>query len=257
MFDRESFLAEFDRRGWVLVEDALDEELIRRCRDVLDWAIEEENRYHGSADHPDYGMLQCCAMYDRAFIEILERESVIRPFEAILGDGCIVYAYTSSSLPPSGVNFATRIHVDCPRLIPGYPTNMGVILPLDDFTEDNGATWFLPGSHTRRDMPSDDEFFASAERLTAKAGSAWFFNTRLWHSAGLNTTDRWRHSTTINMCRPYMKQRLDLPRLLAGTDLAGVSEVALQKLGFFAQPPTSLDEYYAPPEKRTFRQRYE
>lgn len=257
MFDRDLFLADFDRRGCVLVEDALDEELVGRCRDALAQAIDDATRYHGTADHQDYGMVQCCAMYDRVFIDLLTLEAVMRPFEAVMGNGCIVYAYTSSSLPPKAPNFATRIHVDCPRLIPGYLTNMGVILPLDDFTEENGATWFLPGSHTRPDAPSEDEFFSSAERLTAHAGSAWFFNTRLWHSAGLNTTDRWRHATTINMCRPYMKQRLDLPRLLADTDLAGVSEAALQKLGFFAQPPTSLDEYYAPPEKRTFRQRYE
>jgi hypothetical protein len=54
-----------------------------------------------------------------------------------------------------------------------------------------------------------------------------------------------------------MKQRIDIPRLLVDTDLEGVTDNALQKLGFHAQPPTSLDEFYAPPEKRTFRQRYE
>ena len=59
------------------------------------------------------------------------------------------------------------------------------------------------------------------------------------------------------MGRPLMKQRLDIPRMMANMDLAGVSDVALQKLGFLAQVPASLDEYYAPPEQRKYRQSVE
>ena len=81
----------------------------------------------------------------------------------------------------------------------------------------------------------------------------------MWHSGGKTTTDRWRHSATLNMCRPYMKQRLDIPKIMtkSGVDLTGVSEKAMQKMGFYAQVPESLDEYYQPPEKRKFRQKTE
>ena len=51
-----------------------------------------------------------------------------------------------------------------------------------------------------------------------------------------------------------MKQRLDIPRMLAGRDLSGLPDRVLQKLGFFSQVPASLDEYYAPPEKRKYKQ---
>jgi ectoine hydroxylase-related dioxygenase (phytanoyl-CoA dioxygenase family) len=257
MLDRTAYLNELDDRGCVLIERLLSEDLVQRCRNALEKAIESEAGYHGTTDYADYGMIQCCPMYDRVFIDLLDLPDLMTPIEDVLGDGCIVYSYASSSLPPGGTNFAARIHVDCPRLIPGYLTNMGVVVLLDDFTEENGATWFLPGSHNRIDPPGEQEFYANAGRLVAPAGSAWFVNPRVWHAAGINTTDRWRHSIGINMCRPYMKQRIDLPRLLVDTDLEGVTDNALQKLGFHAQPPTSLDEFYAPPEKRTFRQRYE
>jgi ectoine hydroxylase-related dioxygenase (phytanoyl-CoA dioxygenase family) len=256
-FDRESFRAEIEERGCLLVETLLDEDLVRRCRAALETAIDAEAGYHGTTDYADYGMIQCCPMYDRVFIDLLDIDDLIAPINELLGSGSIVYSYASSSLPPGGTNFAARVHVDCPRLIPGYLTNMGVVVLLDDFTEENGATFYLPGSHTRTGPPGRDEFFSHAEQLVAPAGSAWFVNPRVWHAAGTNTTDRWRHSIGVNMCRPYMKQRIDIPRLLAGADLEGVTDNALQKLGFHAQPPTSLDEYYAPPENRTFRQRYE
>ena len=56
------------------------------------------------------------------------------------------------------------------------------------------------------------------------------------------------------MCRPCMKQRLDIPRAMAHLDLSGVPERALQKLGFHAQVPACYDEYYVPPAERKFKQ---
>jgi ectoine hydroxylase-related dioxygenase (phytanoyl-CoA dioxygenase family) len=54
-----------------------------------------------------------------------------------------------------------------------------------------------------------------------------------------------------------MKQRLDIPRAMAHLDVAGMPARARQKLGFDAQVPASYDEYYAPPEKRKFKQKAE
>lgn len=257
MFDRDKFQSEFEANGSAVVEDVLTEDYVQQAKRDLEKAIEQEAQYHGGTDYGDYGMVLCCAMYSRAFLELFENERLLEPFNLMLGPGCVVYANTSSSMPPGASNFSRRVHVDCPRFVPDYMTNMGATILLDDFTEENGATRYLPGSHRSPEKPSDEEFARDSQRLIAKAGSAWYFNGRLWHAGGNNTTDRWRHAVTINMARPYIKQRLDIPRLLEGVDLGGVSDVALQKLGFFAQVPASLDEYYAPPEKRKFRQPYE
>jgi len=250
-------LETLDRDGYLVVPGVLPADTVARLRADLVLAIEKEAAYHGGTDYPDFGMVLVCSMYGCSFIDVLAHEELMRPMHLALGEGCIIYAYTSSSMPPGRSNYSYRIHVDSPRLIPGYETNMGMMLLLDDFTERNGATWVLPGSHRRREPPDPEHFFAQAKRFIAAAGSACYFSARLWHSGGKNETDRWRHSTTINMCRPYMKQRLDIPRMMKGIDLTGVGERSLQKLGFFAQVPESLDEYYLPPGKRTFRQKPE
>ena len=257
MADREQLRRAFETDGYVVVEDVLSPDFVARARRELERAIDLEVDYHGTSDYRDFGMVLLCALYGGCFLELFANERFLAPFNAVLGDGCIVYAYTSSSMPPGKANYSSRIHVDSPRIIPGYVTNVGATIPLDDFTEDNGATWFLPASHLRAEAPSEEEFYLSARRFVARAGSVWFFNARTWHAGAANKTAAWRHALTVNMCRPWMKQRLDIPRAMAHLDLSGVSAGVLQKLGFHAQVPASYDEYYAPPELRKYRQQVE
>lgn len=255
---RENFLHAIESQGYAIVPDIVPRHLLAPLRSDLESAInEEEAQLRGRYPATHYGMVLICSLYGGALLKVIEANSLMQPFEWLLGEGCIIYAYTSSSMPPGAGNYSNRIHVDCPRMIPGYITNAGATILLDDFTERNGATWFLPGSHTRLEAPGEDEFYRDAARVIAPAGSVFYFNARLWHAGGHNETAAWRHAITINMCRPFMKQRIDIPRAMAHMDLSGVSEKALQKLGFFSQVPANYEEFYAPPERRKFRQQPE
>ncbi len=256
-FDPDRFARDIRDEGYAILPNVLPPEYIERAKRDLAAAIEREAEYHGGRDYKDYGMVMLCSLYGPTFTDLFEIETLRKPIHAVLGEGSIVYAYTSSSMPPGGGNLASRIHVDCPRLIPNYLTNLGVTILLDGFTEQNGATWFLPRSHGETEAPTAERFYAEGRRVLAPAGSAFFFNARLWHAGGKNHTDGWRHALTLNMCRPYMKQRIDIPRAMSHLDTAGLPPHARQKLGFDAQVPASYDEYYAPPEQRKFKQRAE
>ena len=255
--DLQTFAQSIRDDGYCIVENVLTPEFTLQTKKELGIAIEKEMEYHGTSDYSDYGMVLLCSLYGGNFIKLFDNTRLTDRIEAVLGEGSIVYAYTSSSMPPGKTNYSRRIHVDSPRIIPGYITNLGVTVALDDFTEDNGATFFLPKSHTLEEPPTEEYFYKHAKRFIAKAGSVWFFNARIWHAGGDNKTSQWRHGLTLNMCRPYMKQRIDIPRAMANMDLSSVSEKALQKLGFLAQTPANYDEYYVAPEKRKYRQKYE
>ncbi len=254
MFDKDKFREDIMTQGYAIVENILSPDFIARAKTELENAIKKEVEYHKTNQYSDFGMVLLCSLYGGAFIELFDNNKLTDAFNAVLGDGCIVYAYTSSSMPPNKSNYSNRLHVDSPRLIPGYVTNMGATILLDDFTEENGATWFLPYSQNTLEKPAEEEFYKNGKRVIAKAGSVWFFNARIWHAGGNNLTNKWRHALTINMCRAYMKQRIDIPRAMSHMDLGNVSQQALQKLGFLAQVPASYDEYYVSPEKRKFKQ---
>jgi hypothetical protein len=82
-----------------------------------------------------------------------------------------------------------RLHVDFAADQHGWPM-LGFIYMVDAFTEDNGATRFIPGSQGWENLP---ECF-SLTPACGPAGSVVVFNGSVWHGHGPNQTDRPRRS---------------------------------------------------------------
>jgi ectoine hydroxylase-related dioxygenase (phytanoyl-CoA dioxygenase family) len=246
-------LDDIARDGFTVVENVLPPDDIPELRAKLQCCVDEDLRAWEGREYPDRWMVHNLMVRDHAFARVLENPALHAYLSAILGDTCILYAYTSSSMPPRGTNYSNRVHVDCPRFIPGYVTNLGVTIALDDFTEENGATYQLPGSHLSPEVPSEEHFFRHARRLFPRTGDAIVFNARTWHSGGQNRTDVARHALTMNVCRSYMRQRFDYPRLVPPEVVARLGDVGRRFLGFNVRVPVSLEEYYLPPDQRLYK----
>src|SRR4051812_8912929 len=102
-FDAAAFLREFNATGSAIVRGVLDAEFIAAAKRELTAAQEAEVRYHGTKDYKDYGMVLLLSLYGGSFWSLFDNPRLTGPFNAVLGDGCTVYAYTSSSMPPSAV----------------------------------------------------------------------------------------------------------------------------------------------------------
>lgn len=254
-------LEELTDRGYAIVPGALTPERITLLKAELQAAIdadligfEAEERRTGRP-HPDRWMVHNAMLRGHELARMLEHDLMHAYFTAFLGETCILYSYQTSSMPPQGSNYSNRIHVDCPRLVPGYTTNLGAFFALDDLNEENGAPCLLPGSHRSMQVPSEDEFDARAARADCPAGSMIVINPRAWHRGGNNRTDKARHALTIGACRSYMRSRFDFPRLIANTGsgiLDVVGAVGRRFLGYNVRVPASMEEYYLPPEQRLY-----
>ena len=94
---------------------------------------------------------------------------------------------------------------------------------------------------------------AGAERVFPKAGDMVIFNARTWHLGGENQTAQARHALTMNVCRSYMRQRFDYPRLVPPAIVEQLGDVGRRFLGFNVRIPASLEEYYLPEEQRLYK----
>lgn len=92
---------------------------------------------------------------------------------------------------------AQPLHVDFQRDADGWPM-VGFIFMIDEFRSDNGATRFLPGSHTWQTAPKDamSDPAADHEQVLAcgPAGSVIVYNGSIWHGHSPNRTSEPRRS---------------------------------------------------------------
>lgn len=244
----------FHEQGFLLRERLLTRDKVNALRAELEVAIARESEAYGKVAPQNYAMLLAVPIYGGELLHLAEDRELFAVPNEVLGEQCIVHVYTSSSMPPGGGNYASRIHRERNERYPDIPDFVAMIILLDDFTAENGATWYLPASHKQKEAPTVTEFYKRAQRLVAPAGSVFYFDWRLWHAGGVNQTAVWRHALAMGITPAYHKQKIDLPRAIPKAFASQLDDFALQKLGFFSVPPASLDEYYAPPEKRTYRQ---
>jgi ectoine hydroxylase-related dioxygenase (phytanoyl-CoA dioxygenase family) len=120
-----------------------------------------------------------------------------------------------------------------PRPHPELVVN--VMWPLVDFTEENGATRVLPGSHrwtSERPVPD-----AETVAVTMPAGSAMLYAGSLWHGGGANTTSEPRPGVVLHYAaswvRPVENHVLAVPPAVART----LPERLQELLGYNIYPP--------------------
>jgi ectoine hydroxylase-related dioxygenase (phytanoyl-CoA dioxygenase family) len=106
---------------------------------------------------------------------------------------------------------------------------------IDDFTEENGATRLVPGSHLsgRTPDPAVPHTVATVA-ATGSAGTAFVFDGRLWHGAGANTGDKPRRGITTNCCGPQCRPLENYTRGMRPEVLARCPPEIRARLGFAA-----------------------
>src|SRR5690606_29920754 len=96
--------------GFCIIESLLSHARVAKLKYALLDAIEKESNLHRKGIDDPLQVI-CCPYYDDIFFRELEPE-IYTLVNAILGEGCIFYNYSNSSISPGSVNFSGRIHVE-------------------------------------------------------------------------------------------------------------------------------------------------
>jgi ectoine hydroxylase-related dioxygenase (phytanoyl-CoA dioxygenase family) len=223
-----------DRDGYTILEgviepelrDALTDDLVRLER--FYGVTPSDNGFEGTKTVRIYNLLALGKLYEG----IPVHTNVLPVVEGVLDDGCLVSSLSSIAIDPG--ESAQPIHADdqlIPLTKPHVPTVCNTMWALTDFTEANGATRIIPGSHRRDHSP---DFGAPYDSIAAEmpAGSVLVWHGSLWHGGGANTTDERRVGIAMNYCAGWIRQQenqqLGIPRDVA----AGFSRRLRQLCGY-------------------------
>jgi ectoine hydroxylase-related dioxygenase (phytanoyl-CoA dioxygenase family) len=141
----------------------------------------------------------------------------------------------------------------------GFEVEISTIWAMQDFTDENGATRVVPGSHRwaddRRPTP-DDTVPAEME-----AGSVLVYTGSVFHGGGANRSDRTRTAVNIDYCLGWLRQEenqylscppevaRDLPLPLAR--LIGYRRAAFA-LGYFGDTQDPIEAVHPDLARRGF-----
>ena len=224
MSDRDELILHRDRierDGYTIVEnvfgadeaEATLDDLARLDRELgIDFA---NNDFEGRRTRRIYNLL----VHGARFEAIPVHPRVLPIVEGVLDAGCLVSSLSSIAIHPGET--AQPIHADdqlLPLPKPHVATVCNTMWALTDFTEENGATRIVPGSHRADHSPAYGSEHPSISAEMAR-GSVLVWHGSLWHGGGANASDAVRVGIAMNYCAGWVRQQenqqLGIPREIA------------------------------------------
>ena len=223
--NKQTHLQEIEERGYTIIKNAFDVALADEIRDALlqieksDDIVPAENLFEGHRTVRIYNLLARHPIFQKAPIN----KNILPLVEGVLDEGCLISSLSSIAIA-SGET-PQPIHAD-DQLIgltrPHKPIVCNSMWALTDFTEENGATRLVPGSHKFDQFPEyGPNIHYDTIAAEMKRGSVLVWNGSLWHGGGANTTEERRIGLAVNYCAGFIRQQenqqLGIPLDLAKT----------------------------------------
>jgi hypothetical protein len=222
--------------GYVIVTGMMTEDEVRAARADLDRVLAAtptgRNPFEGFSTQRVYALFAKTRMFDAAATGPL----LLEVLDQVLGH------YQLSA--PVGIRIGPGekeqiLHRDdsiYPVPEPHPPLVVNTMWPLDEFTAENGATRFIPGSHAwepgRRPAPDDP-----VVQAVMSPGSAMFYLGSLWHGGGANATGQPRLGVILEYAAGWLRQQENNLLAVPRDVVRELPERLQELLGYNIYPP--------------------
>jgi len=204
-------LAEIEDQGYTVLENVIDPALADSLNASLLRMEKDENIVPACNDFEGHTTVRIYNLLarDRVFEKVPTYPALLPVVDGVLNEGCLISSISSISIDPG--EKAQPIHSDdqviaLPRPHPALVCNS--MWALTDFTEENGATRIIPGSHKYDHYP---EYGTGIEYESIPAempkGSILVWNGSLWHGGGANRSKERRVGIAMNYCAGFIRQQ--------------------------------------------------
>ena len=236
---------QFEQDGFFIVADAIPSELVADLTAVTDRIIEDHRQTANLSPHSTINMLDFIGK-DQVYLQLIDWHKTFPKVWGILGWNIKLYHSHLIVTPPqpdADPNRRLGWHQDSGRLnieLEGNPrprVSLKVGFFLSDTTRsDRGNFHVLPGAHRQNslDLPTDGTNPVNACPVCVPAGTAVFFDRRLWHAAGINTSNvirrvlfygysyRWLQPRDDMTVDHYMEKAAPIRQQLLGKSTGGM-----------------------------------
>jgi hypothetical protein len=213
--------AALDRDGYLVLEALIPPDRVDRLRGRIHQLFDELGEKAGAEfrQEPQTDRLANLVDYDEVFRWAIAVPRLLAGVAHVLGPDLKLSSLNARSARPHS-DWTQPLHCDTGALPDARGNTVcNVIWMLDDFTSENGATRFVPGTHRRGQLPQDVLSDPAASHpdeqlLTGSRGTVVVMNAHLWHGGTANRTSRPRLALHSFYCRRDLPQQQYQKRLL-------------------------------------------
>lgn len=226
-------LAAIERDGYVILPDLLSAAELAEIRASVTPLLDKTGRngFEGRATQRVYSVLNKTRSCDR----IVDHPRVLALLDRLFMPNYLLSMLQVINIEPG--EQAQMLHTDdgfYPLPRPRKALGAATIWAIDDFTDDNGATEILAGSHKWADREPAD---ADREPVLMSAGSCVFFPGTLWHGGGANRSQQDRLAVTAQYCEPWLRPQEAFTLSMTRDTVRTVTEDIRRMLGYSIHPP--------------------
>jgi ectoine hydroxylase-related dioxygenase (phytanoyl-CoA dioxygenase family) len=183
-----------DKNGYLLVPGIIDPDWLEALREQFEAMCAAEGSAAGLEVHQEAGARRLSDLVNKGaeFDRVYTHPRVLAGIYHVIGrDFKLSSLNARDALPGEGNQ---DLHTDWGQPRKGNSFNVcNSVWLLDDFTDDNGATRVVPGTHVDTPQPGEVLEDPAAThpdevKLIAPAGTVVIFNSHLWHGGTKNVT---------------------------------------------------------------------
>lgn len=222
------------RDGYVIIKNLLSADQLAHIRS-------ECESWLGKCGRNNFEGLRTQRIYDvlsktRAIDQLADHPRVLGLVDKILMPNYLLSQVQAINILPD--EDPQLLHMDdaiYPISRPRPPLGVATVWAIDDFTESNGATLLIAGSHRW----AQERTGANDETIPAvmPAGAVVVFLASTWHGGGENQSSDARLGITCQYCQPYLRQQESFLLELSGDLVQGLSPELQSLVGYSITPP--------------------
>ena len=224
--------------GFTVIERLIDDAQIATVkRGLAPWLRGE---HYGRNDFEGFRSERVYALLAKApsIAQLVEHPAVLSIVDGLLPPHYLLSAALAINVHPGET--PQDFHIDdaaggFPLRRPRPMQGVSAIWALDAFTDNNGATEVVPGSHLWGEDRKPEE--RDALKVVMPAGSVLLFAGNLLHRGGANRSDRIRLAITPQYCAPWMRQIENMVLAVPPQVAARYSERIRDLLGYSVVEP--------------------
>ncbi|MEM7130364.1 MAG: phytanoyl-CoA dioxygenase family protein [Chloroflexota bacterium] len=204
---------ELDENGFFIAYNVFTQEEYEAIGAAIDALQAVEGEQGGKEVHTEAGAPRLSNVLNKstAFDPCLAIQPLLASAHYLLGDEIQVHGFNArDALPGQGHQ---RLHSDAPKHEPGDWHVVNSLILLDPYTEENGPTRVVPGTHRTGERPQDilddpEAPYPGEIKVTAPAGAVVILNASVWHGGTQNVSGERRRVLHLSYTRRNLPQQL-------------------------------------------------